>query len=80
VLADAWYPGWRVTVDGNPAALHRTNLLFRGVELSPGRHVVIFAYEPRSWDVGRAISLVTLAALALVLLGTAVLSLRRRRI
>ena len=31
VLADPWYPQWRVTVDGRPAALLRVDHAFRGV-------------------------------------------------
>jgi hypothetical protein len=63
VMADAWYPGWRVAVDGKPAELLRANLLYRVVALPAGRHSVTLTYEPTGWRAGRLVSLATLAAL-----------------
>lgn len=63
VLADAWYPGWEVTVDGLPAPLLRANYGLKAVAVRAGWHEVIFNYHPRPWRVG----LVSLA-LGLVLL------------
>ena len=64
VLADAFYPGWRATVDGVPRADLRANLMFRGLALEPGWHEIVFTYPPAAWRVGAAISLIALAALA----------------
>ena len=54
VLHDAFYPGWIVEVDGKPARMLRANVLFRAVEVSEGRHRVVFTYAPFSpanlWD------------------------------
>lgn len=46
VLHDLDYPGWVATVDGKPVEILRTNLLFRGVEVGPGRHRIEFRFEP----------------------------------
>jgi hypothetical protein len=46
VLHDIFYPGWEASVDGERATILRTNLLFRGVEVGPGRHVVEFHFRP----------------------------------
>jgi hypothetical protein len=46
VLHDLDYPGWTVTVDDERRPLLRANVLFRGVELAPGRHDVVFRFEP----------------------------------
>jgi hypothetical protein len=75
VLADAWFPGWTCTVDGQPAPLYRANFLFRGVPLPSGAHEVVFAFQPVSYIRGRTVSL---AALAIVLL-SAVVALARAR-
>lgn len=64
VLNDANYPGWRAYVNGQPAAMVTANYLFRGVFLGPGKSTVEFKYQPRSFQVGVAISLAAFAVLA----------------
>ncbi|MFM9960573.1 MAG: YfhO family protein, partial [Planctomycetaceae bacterium] len=64
VLLDLDYPGWSVTVDGQPAEPLRIDKLFRGVKLEAGSHSVVWSYRPRSVLVGAAISVVTLLMLA----------------
>jgi hypothetical protein len=68
LLADAWYPGWRVSVDGAPAKLYRADYAFRGVFLGPGEHVVDFRFEPRSFRVGAAVSCLSLGGTVLLLI------------
>ncbi len=48
VLHDLYYPGWEVFVNGQRRPLLRANVLFRGVELTPGRHEVVFRFRPFS--------------------------------
>jgi hypothetical protein len=48
VLTDRWFPGWHATVDGRPAAILRTDFLYRGVVVPAGEHMVEFAYRPRA--------------------------------
>ena len=50
VLHDIFYPGWEVTVNGERRPMLRANLLFRGVEVEPGRHQVEFQFRPLSLD------------------------------
>ncbi|MFA7483084.1 MAG: hypothetical protein WC314_21445 [Vulcanimicrobiota bacterium] len=58
VLNDTPWPGWSVSVDGQPASILSLNGgLHRGVELPPGRHLVEFRYWPRSLSVGIVVSL-----------------------
>jgi len=74
VLSDAWYPGWRATVDGVPARIERANLAFRAVFLPKGSHIVRFVYRPISFYAGLGISGLTLASL----LGAAFWGIRKR--
>jgi hypothetical protein len=67
VLADVWYPGWVCTMDGREADIHRANYLFRAVRLEAGSHEVVFEYKPRSYFIGRIVSVGTLAVVAVVL-------------
>ncbi len=40
ILRDLFYPGWTVTIDGQPATSQRFEELFRGVAIEAGRHRV----------------------------------------
>jgi hypothetical protein len=46
VLNDVWHPWWTATIDGQPADLLGANVLFRAVEVTPGRHRVRFEFKP----------------------------------
>jgi len=48
LLNDKFDPGWKVSVDGKPAALLHCNFLMRGVQLPAGQHTVVFQFEPAS--------------------------------
>jgi hypothetical protein len=61
LLADAWYPGWRATVDGADAPLYRADYLLRAVHVDAGEHVVDFRYRPGSFRAGVCLSLLALA-------------------
>jgi hypothetical protein len=50
VLHDIYYPGWEAYVDGERRPILRANLLFRGIEVPPGRHRVEFRFRPLSVD------------------------------
>jgi hypothetical protein len=67
VLTDLHYPGWKATIDGRPADVHRVDYLLRGTSLPEGRHRVEFRYEPTSWRIGWIVSLLALAGLIAVL-------------
>jgi hypothetical protein len=63
ILADVFYPGWMLTIDGQPAPIYRANRLMRGAAVKEGKHRLVYTYEPRSFQVGAAISLSGIAAL-----------------
>jgi hypothetical protein len=67
VLSDAWYPGWRATVDGGDAELLRVNHALRGVYVDGGAHRVEFLFRPSSLYVGADISLGALPIVALIM-------------
>jgi hypothetical protein len=63
VLADVFYPGWRLTIDGVPAPIYRANRLMRAAAVRSGRHHLVYSYEPESFRIGCALSAVGFAAL-----------------
>lgn len=75
VLTDTYYPGWQATVDGQPAEILPVNILFRAVEVPQGEHTVVFEFKPDSVWWG---TVVTVTAIAGVILGLLILWLKRR--
>ena len=76
VLADNYYEGWEVTVDGRPAEVLRVNHALRGVRVPAGSHRVEFRFRPGDLYTGLNISL---AALLILVAAAAVpLALGRR--
>ena len=70
VLADAFDPGWRATVDGARVPVLRTNVAFRGIAVPEGRHAVELVYRPRAVVWGAAVSIAAaVATAALFVLG-----------
>jgi Bacterial membrane protein YfhO len=67
VLADAFYPGWELTVDGQPAPIHRVNFMMRGAAVPSGKHRLEYRFAPLSFRVGCVVSV--LGAVALLVFG-----------
>jgi hypothetical protein len=63
VLTDTWFPGWTAHVDGRESPVERADYAFRGVRLEPGRHEVVFRYNPASVRLGLAVSVLALLAI-----------------
>lgn len=68
-----WYPGWRAAVDGRPAATCVMDHAMTGVPVPAGSHEVILEYRDTAFQLGAAVTLLSLCAL----LGTAAWSWRR---
>jgi hypothetical protein len=56
VLAYTYYPGWRATVDRQPAEILRANYAFIALPLEAGRHQVVLNYRPISLKLGALIT------------------------
>jgi hypothetical protein len=75
VLSDPYYPGWRATLDGEPATILRADYAFRAVAVPAGSHRVTMAFRPGTWYAGLA---TTAATLLLLVISGIVLLIRRR--
>ncbi len=76
VLTDSYYRNWTATIDGKAAHIGRVNDVVRGIVVPRGASTVEFRYHSSARSVGEVVSYVTLGALALYALVTAI---RRRR-
>src|SRR5205823_1335456 len=57
ILADTYYPGWHLTVDGKTASIVRANRLMRGAAVPAGEHTLVYTYDPVSFRVGAIVSI-----------------------
>lgn len=46
VLADAYYPGWQATINGDPTPIYQTNQTQRGIFVPSGNHTIEFHFRP----------------------------------
>jgi hypothetical protein len=68
VLNERYDPDWRVRVDGRSSPLLNADLVLMGTLLPKGEHRVEFLYQPWTFLIGRAVSLIALVLAAAVLL------------
>jgi hypothetical protein len=76
VISENYYPAWKASVDGQPITILRANYTFRAIPVPAGEHEVRLFYESDSL---RRSALVSAALLALLLLVSLTLVLRRGR-
>ena len=77
VVSDAFYPGWKVTVDGKASSMERADLLFRAIPIREGRQEVILIFQPDSVRIG-VLGSALAATLCILMLGYARLGVSRR--
>jgi hypothetical protein len=68
VLTDSYYPGWIAKVNNEKKEILAANYAFRAVPVMPGKSIIEFKYEPYSYYLGRAISIITLIILLITLI------------
>jgi len=66
VLAETAYPGWQVTIDGEPAAWQKAYTTLRAVCVPAGVHTVEWYFRPRAFWWGAYISLLTVTVIFVV--------------
>ena len=63
VLSDFHFPGWRATVNDQPAHIYQANFLMRAVAIEPGKSRITFSYQSAKVNSGLLISSTTALAL-----------------
>jgi hypothetical protein len=75
-MSEAHYPGWKAYVDGREEEILRANYVFRAIPVGPGSHRIEVVYQPLSFKVGLAVSILTVVMLVTFW----VILTRRRRV
>ena len=71
VMSEIYYNrGWNAYVDGKKTEYIKANYLLRGISLPSGTHIVKFIFEPKSYYLGKTISLWSTLIVYLLLLLT----------
>ena len=68
VLTDTYFPGWKAFIDNKETKIYKTDLSFRGIFVSEGKHEVIFVYKPLSFKIGAILSTVSLIGFILLIM------------
>ena len=82
VFSEIWYGpdlGWTASIDGEPAELIRANYALRALRVPAGSHTIEMSFAPRSFALGRTISLIASVLILLAVIGAVACPLYRRR-
>ncbi len=62
-LAQANYPGWEATVDGQPVSLWTANYAFQALQVPSGEHAVRVLFRSGSFHIGAVLTMITVLTL-----------------
>ena len=59
VFSEIYYPdGWNAYINGEKATYFRANYLLRAMNLKAGDYTIEFRFEPKSYDIGKILSII----------------------
>jgi hypothetical protein len=67
LVNEIFYPGWNLTIDGEPSEILRADSIFRAIPVAAGSHRIEMRFFPRQFWLGAAASLLTLMAVVVAL-------------
>jgi hypothetical protein len=76
LIAENWYPDWQASADGRPAQVLRGDYSLLTVALPAGARVVEVTFRSKLYELGRTLTIASLAALLIALLAAVVLPRR----
>lgn len=79
VFSEIYYPGWTVTIDGQPAELGRVNYVLRALQVTPGSHRVVLDFHPTSVRKTETVAYVGYAVLLLLVFFAVFMEWRKRK-
>lgn len=72
LLSDTYYPGWKAYLNGRLERIYRADFFLRTIKIPEGKNSVRFVYDPLSFKIGSAVSLISFLAVLLYLAVAAV--------
>ena len=76
VFSEIYYPGWKATIDGQPAEIGRANYILRTMRVPAGQHTIEMRFDPTSLEVTEGIAY---GGMTLLLIGVMVLLYQYRK-
>ncbi len=64
-LSDTYYPGWNAYIDKVNTPILKANYAFRAIKVPSGEHTIEFKYEPKTFQYGLVLTIISLAIAAL---------------
>jgi uncharacterized membrane protein YfhO len=59
VFSEIYYPdGWNAYINNEEVEYFRANYLLRAMELKAGNYTIEFRFEPKSYDIGKILSII----------------------
>ncbi len=68
LVSENYYPGWRATVDGKPAAVGRADFVLTGVQLPQGARKIELWFDNDTYQRGKIITLIAILGSAVLML------------
>ena len=78
VFSEVYYPGWKATIDGQPAEIGRVNYILRAVSVKPGKHTVVLDFHPTSISTTETIAYIAIVILLLAIAGAGYVEWKKR--
>ena len=79
VFSEIYYPGWEVTIDGQPAELGRVDYVLRALRVEPGQHEITLSFFPKTLDTTETLAYVALAILVLLVIMLIITQYKRKQ-
>ena len=80
VLSEVYYTaGWDAYLDGQKTPYAKVNYVLRGLYVPAGKHNIEFRFEPRSFAIGRSITIWSTILAYLMIIATLVFYFRKKK-
>lgn len=56
VFSEIYYPGWKATIDGQPAKIARADYILRAMNIPAGKHQIEMTFNPESLQITESIA------------------------